>query len=189
MGVSRTPAEFRSKVAALPEVVIEAERRAVLANAKLAKDNALKELRKHVPSQRLKNVGKNGAKLNARYRIDGASGRSADIKAVGPWQFVEYPTENAPYAVTSKRAGGTRRSRSAAVNAGTYKHGARTSRGRTRGGRSAVISTPWGPRSYAIVVKRRRGRYPWRTAFQKTQREAPQAYQKAAHDALKRALR
>lgn len=210
MGVSRTTAEFRAKVAALPEVVIETERRAVLANAKLAKDNALKELRKHVPSQRLKNVGKNGSKLNARYKIDGASGRSADIKAVGPWQLVEYPTENAPYGIGSKYAAGTRKSRSKAILDGNYRVGAKKDRFRTvkvygddevtlvdkyrertgsSRGQRAMLRTPWGWRASAKVSKKRRGRYPWKTAFEKTQREAPQAYQKAAHDALKRALR
>lgn len=207
MGTSRTPDEFRRKVASLPSVVIETERQAVFANAKLAKANALKELRKHVPSQRLKNVGKNGSKLNARYTIDKASGRSADIKAIGQWQLVEYDAKNVPYGVGSKYATGSRKTKSKAILEGKYGAGedtlksgekrdrasrvaARTTAsGRVFGGRRAMLRTPWGWRAYVKVVKKRKGRKPWQTAFEKTQREAPQAYQKAADRALRRALR
>jgi hypothetical protein len=204
MGTSRTPAEFRRKVASLPEVVIEAERNAVLANAKAAKENALRELRKHVPSKRMKNVGRNGAKLNARYRIDNAQGRSADIKAVGPWQFVENDTRQVPYGVGSRYAKGSRKSRSAAILAGDYTVGASKEKFRTvkgadgskskvsRGsfqGRKAMLLTPWGWRASVKVTKKRQGKHPWKTAFLKTQREAPQAYQKAANTALRKALR
>lgn len=191
MGTSRTPAEFRAKVSALPSVIIEAERQAVLVNAKAAKANALRELRRHVPSRRLKNVGKNGSKLNVRYTIDKASGRSADVKAIGQWQLVEFDAKNVPYGIGSKHAGGTRKSRSAAIVAGTYRPGgAKTSKtGRVRGGRKAALRTPWGWRAYAKVTKKRQGKKPWRTAFEQTQRELPQAYQKAAERALRKALR
>lgn len=191
MGTSRTTAEFRQKVAGLPAVVVEAERLAVRANAQLAKDNALKELRRHVPSQRLRNVGRNGTKLNVRYTIDKASGRSADVKAVGPWQFVENDSRNVPYGVGSRYAQGSRRSRSAAILAGDYTVGAsRTSRsGRARAGRRAMLRTPWGWRASVKVAKKRQGKHPWRTAFEKTQREAPGVYQAAADKALRKALR
>lgn len=207
MGVSRTTAEFRAKVSALPSVVIETERQAVLANAKLAKANALKELRKHVPSQRLKNVGKNGSKLNVRYTVDKATGRSADIKAIGQWQLVENDSRNVPYGVGSRYAKGSRSSKSKAILAGTYGAGedtlksgkkkARESRlalrtnraGATLGGRRAMVRTPWGWRAYAVVRKKRQGKKPWQTAFEKTQQEAPQAYQKASEKALRKALR
>jgi hypothetical protein len=207
VGTSRTTAEFRRKVAALPSVVIEAERLAVRANAQLAKDNALRELRRHVPSQRLRNVGRNGTKLNVRYTIDRASGRSADVKAVGPWQFVEFDAKNVPYGVGSRYAKGSRKSRSAAILAGKYgagedtlKSGEKrerasriasrtTASGRLMGGRKAMLRTPWGWRAYAKVTKKRQGRHPWRTAFEKTQREAPGVYQEAAEKALRKALR
>jgi len=209
MGTSRTTAEFRQKIASLPDVVIEAERNAVLANAKAAKENALRELRKHVPSQRLKNVGRSGARLNARYRIDDALGRSADIKAVGPWQFVENDTRQVPYGVGSRYAKGSRKSRSAAILAGDYTVGARKDKFRTvkvygdadtvvdkfrertgsKQGRRAMLLTPWGWRASVKVTKKRQGKHPWKTAFLKTQREAPQAYQKAANTALRKALR
>lgn len=204
MGVSKTPAEFRAKVASLPSVVIETERQAVLANAKLAKANALKELRKHVPSQKLKNVGKNGSKLNARYTVDKATGRSADIKAVGQWQLVENDARNVPYGVGSKYAKGSRAAKSKAILAGTYRPGGATEKFRTtkdaegnrtkvstgfRGGRKAMVRTPWGWRAYVVVRKKRRGKKPWQTAFEKTKAEAPQAYLKASEKALRKALR
>lgn len=203
MGTSRTPAEFKAKVSQLPSVVIETERQAVLANAKLAKANALKELRKHVPSQRLKNVGKNGSRLNVRYTVDKATGRSADIKAIGNWQLVENDTKNVPYGVGSKFGPGDRNTRSKLILEGKYRPGGEAEvfkdkgRGKKktqvslgmRGGRKASVRTPWGWRSSVKVTKRRQGRRPWQRAFEKTKRELPDAYQRAADKALKRALR
>lgn len=211
MGVSRTPAELRMKVASLPAVIVEAERRAVEANARAAKANALAELRRHVPSGRLRNVGTKGAALGVKVTIDKASGRTADIKALGPWQLVEFDTKQVPYGVGSRHAAGTRRSRSKAIVAGTYRVGARKARtkkfevyggddgdvlighetftvGHTRG-RRAMIRTPYGWRASAKVQKARKGRHPWRTAYERTLSEAPAAYQKAAAQALRRALK
>lgn len=193
MGVSRTSAEFRAKVAALPAVIIEAERRAVEANAKAAKENALTEMRKHVPSGRLRNVGtKGGAKLSARYTIDRASGRTADVRALGPWQLVENDARNVPYGIGSRHAAGTRRARSKAIVAGTYRVGAAKTRKGTEGttrGRRAMIRTPYGWRASAIVTRARKGRHPWRTAYERTARGAPAAYQRAAETAMRKALK
>lgn len=209
MGTSRTPAEFAAKVATLPSVVIETERAAVRANAKIATDNAMSQLRRHVGSARLANVGKKGARLSARSRIDGASGRSADIRALGPWQLVENDTGKVPYAVTSRHAAGSRKTRARAALAGTYattgtrrftirwgvfSGGQQVDTIRIRGtrrvgGRRAMLATPWGWRATAKVRRARRGKRPWRTAYELTRRQAPQVYQRAANQALRKALR
>ena len=40
---------------------------------------------------RLSNVGKRGAKLNVRYDYQrGSRGKAVRVRAVGPWQFIEY---------------------------------------------------------------------------------------------------
>ena len=67
------------------------------------------ELERVVPSGRLRNVGKNGAKLSVRYDIKGTRNPTALITALGPWQFIESDTKAHP--ITSRYAGGSRAAR------------------------------------------------------------------------------
>lgn len=63
----------------------------------------------------LSGVGRDGkGKLGANFKTM-SDNKSSELRAIGPWQFVEFDTS--PRVVTSRYGGGSRRSRAAAVGA------------------------------------------------------------------------
>jgi hypothetical protein len=58
---------------------------------------------------RLSRVGKRGTKIGARYTII-EGGTRVVVRAVGPWQFVEYPRRGG-YAIPAKKGKGPNRKR------------------------------------------------------------------------------
>lgn len=155
MGVSRSLAEFQRKIAQLPNIADSVAKKAVVANARFAKQNALDEAKRVAPSGVLRNVGRRGSRLGASYKI-ASDGMSASVTPTGAWGLVEFDTKHVPYGVASRKNRGSRASRSAAVVAGQLK--------KPRG----AILTPQGPRAYAVIRKKRRAKQPWKKAFDKT---------------------
>lgn len=60
---------------------------------------------------KMSGVGKKGAKINARYdHQKGSRGLSIKVRAVGPWQFVEYPRRGG-YRIPKRNGRGPNRRR------------------------------------------------------------------------------
>lgn len=69
--------------------------------------------------------GAKDARISVRYDVKGERNPTALIRALGPWQLVEFDTN--PHFITSRRGGGSRRSRAARLGGS----GSRTLRGVT----------------------------------------------------------
>ena len=138
--MSRTVAEMVNKLTSTGRTITSTTQPALRAMAGKAEASVLAEARKIVPDLNLSGVGTKGAKIGVRTRV-GAT--HAEVKATGPWQFIEFRTK--AHVITSKRFTGPRRGRGERVAAGQ-----RTLRAGFRGlGVSgAAIRTPYGPRTY-----------------------------------------
>jgi len=125
---------------------------------------------------KLSQVGKNGARLGVNYRVvgkgDDVQGR---VRATGPWHLVEYAIN--AHLITSKRAGGSRRSRARRFEEGATGEG-------IGGGRSAMLRTPYGPRPYVIHPGTRNPKKPWQRAVPVVTKIVPIAYQKAINELM-----
>lgn len=125
---------------------------------------------------RLSQVGRNGAKLGVNYKIIGKGlDASARIRATGPWHLVEYRL--GPHVITSKRAGGSRRSRARRFEEGAAGEG-------IGGGRHAMLRTPYGPRPFVIHPGTSHPAKPWTRAVPIVSRTTPVVYERAAQALL-----
>jgi len=179
MGTSKSTAEFARKIHELTKVPARVEKLAVRSNARTAKGNAENAVRAATGgSAKLRNagalvrapgvsrvVGTKGAKLTVSSKL-ATSGNAATVKAVGPWQLIEYPTKQhfiGP-AGLAKVTKGSKSGRSTA---------------KARDGRATAVKTPYGLKRF-VYVKGTRGKFPWKKAREKTEREAPLAVKKFA---------
>jgi hypothetical protein len=90
------PAKSAADVAKRMQQVGEAARKAqnisVTRAAMAMKVVHLAGLAQDVPSGRLRNVGKGGAKVGVRYKLHGTSASpTAIVEATGPWQIINNP--------------------------------------------------------------------------------------------------
>jgi len=199
MGVSSSPAKFVLKVNELTKVPERVALTAVRVNAKNAGSNAEKSVRSATNgSGRLRNagalvrapgaqrrvVGRKGARLRVSTRV-APGGQFATIKALGPWQLIEYPTvshEIGPSGQTKDVLAGPtlsgRKLKSKSGRAGA----------KGRQGRAKALRTPYGLKR-RVYVKGTKGKFPWRAARLKTYREAPLAIKKAATAELAKVFR
>jgi len=151
MGVSHSPAELQRKLATFQVNLANRNVRQITEAAKTIKAATLLSAAAATGGDgRLNNAGKSGARLGVGYTItkSGDDAR-ARVKARGPWQLVEHPLK--PHVITSRYAGGSRRSRAAAVAAGR----------KLKGGRRAIVQTPFGPRRFVHHPGVRTPKRPW----------------------------
>jgi hypothetical protein len=80
-----------------------AQRSSVGAGSLALRRSVEQERSRVAPSGRLRNVGRNGAKLGVRYDIKGTNNPTALIRATGPWQIIENRTS--AHIIVAKRLG------------------------------------------------------------------------------------
>ena len=199
MGVSISPVVFARKVNELTKVPERVALTAVRVNAKNAASNAEKSVRSatngsgrlrnagalvRAPGSQRRVVGRKGARLGVSAKV-APSGKYATLRALGPWQLVEYPTvshEIGPAGQTKDLLSGPtlsgRKLKSKSGRAGA----------KGRQGRAKALRTPYGLKR-RVFVKGTKGKYPWRVAKLKTYREAPLAVKKAAAVELAKVFR
>ena len=122
---------------------------ALEAMAKKAEVTIIRSARTVVPDLNLSGVGVKGSRIGTKHVI---GTRTAVVRAVGQWQFIEYDTK--PHIITSKGLEGTRKSRQEAV-------AAKRSLKIKRGAKFSRLGTPFGPRFY-VKHPGTKGQHPWR---------------------------
>lgn len=181
MGTTTSTAVFARKINQLQKVPDRIALTAVKVNVKNAAVNADRAVKAATNgSARLRNVGavvrapgqaqgrvvgRKGATLKVAAKVS-PGGKSGTVRAVGPWQLIEYPTKQhfiGPAGV-KKTATGSKSGRAGA---------------KAREGRAKALKTPYGIKRW-VYVKGTRGKFPWRKAKDKTAREAPTAMRQAA---------
>lgn len=145
MGTSRTVAELEAKLKRLPADQTKAVEITARRIGQVGKAAFLRQAQADNSGKlTMRNVGKNGVKLGVRYKIDGPPERkTVEFKpSTGrlAWRILQGGAK--PHIITSKHAGGTRKSRAQRVEAGN-----KLLRGGGRGGR-AVLRTPLGQRRW-----------------------------------------
>ncbi len=198
MGTSTSTKQFARKVAELTKVPLRVSTVAVKVNVKNGAGNAERAVRAATGgSARLRNagavvrapgssrvVGVKGAKLTVSSKVQG-NGQAGTLRAVGPWQLIEYPTQKhdiGPAGLGKDVLSGPTLS-GRALKSKSGRAGAKT-----RQGRATALRTPYGLKR-RVHVKGTRGKYPWRKAREKTTREAPAALHKAAFAELTKVFR
>lgn len=121
MGTSRSVAELGGKLRKIPAEMAKANEASANRIGMLAKGQFLDTARADNHGKlEFRNVGKRGAKLGIRYQVDGpAERKTVDIRpSTGriAWRILESGAR--PHVITSKRAGGSRRSRAQRVRSG-----------------------------------------------------------------------
>lgn len=182
MGTSRSSAEFLAKLAALPDR-LQGEQlvRVARAGAVEAERVLTASARNVAPSGRLRNVGKNGARLGVRSQQVNVGGQMRSefvVKATGPWQLVENGT--VPHGIGPRSWGGTRKARrqlaeELAAEPGSRGQVAAFTRHRRRAGKGAEALKIGGTlREYAMHPGTR-GKHPWKIGKDYAQRTVPLA--------------
>lgn len=182
MGTSRTVGEFVGKLARIPGSFQEAQRQAAPKVGMVGKRILLDQAQQDNGSLKFRNAGKNGSKLGAGYDVRDAGGKKLiEVKPRG-WVWAILQGGAKPHVITSKYAGGSRKSRQQRVEGGQ-----RLQRGGGRGGR-AVLRTPAGYRRWVKHpgVKPKRTFTKARDRFFK---EAPSIAKKEYDEALRRVFR
>lgn len=151
--VGRSAALRLRKIAAEVE---KAQRSAVSHAALEAKTAHLDALRRVVPSARLRNVGKSGARLGVRYDIKGTQNPTALVRATGPWHLIENPIK--AHEIRPRRR---------------------------RGGRRAVL-TPDGPRAVVQHPGVRNPKRPWQSGRPVAEERVKRIVGRTYVDAFKR---
>lgn len=176
MGTSRGVSDLAAKLNRAATAIARADKTAVERTALKIKRAAEVERNRAVGSDgRMSNVGRSGARLGVRYDLRAGQNPSAVVRATGPWQLVENNTRS--HLVTSRYARGTRARRSRAGLFGPQQPGA------LRGGRRAVILTPWGYRRYARHPGTR-GKRPWKNSLERSTRNLDNEAARPFRDAL-----
>lgn len=156
--MSRTVAELVTKLTSTGRTITSARTLALRAMGDHTKTVILDSARDIAPDLNLSGVGKNGTKIGVRYTV---GSQAAEVRATGPWQFIEYDTK--PHIITSKGLRGTRKSRQAAVQARRslpLRRGAETTRLNINGSFRFYVNHPG-----------TKGQHPWRNGVN---RAAPQ---------------
>lgn len=105
MGVSRSPAELAAKLESFGKVHLSAaQREGVRKGALLVTTAVRRELARAVPSGRLRNVGKRGARVSVGFDAPKSlSNPVALVRMRGPAHLVENPT--APHRIAPRKRG------------------------------------------------------------------------------------
>lgn len=175
MGTSRTALELGHKLNAAGDALVRANVTVVTRAALKVKLAAEAERTKVTGGDgRLSNVGRRGSRLGVASTVT-PSGPSAIVRATGPWQIVENDTR--AHRITSKYAGSTRARRSLTGVSGPQLPGS------VRGGRRAVVLTPFGYRRY-VRHPGTHGKHPWRKAMTVSTRNLSNEVATPIRDAL-----
>lgn len=196
MGVSRDPREFLNKVNSLPDAMETIAEKAIRANAKTARENALKEARKAAGGDLIlghagallragdgRVVGRKGARLNVTDKpVQGVAGWRR-VSAEGPWPLINNDLE----AHEVFPAGYDKELEIGPVPPGQRRKKTRSGRAgaKTRAGRSKALRTPLGPRRRAFIP-RIRGKRIWQRAQKQTERQVEGTVKKLAQDELRK---
>ncbi len=92
MGESATAAQFAAKIMDAADNIAGSRRKAIEAAALVAKGNMLDAYRAAGVGQRLRGVGKAGARVGVRYDVKGHANPTALVKATGPVHLANNPT-------------------------------------------------------------------------------------------------
>ncbi len=158
--MSRTVAELVHKLTSTGSAINSSRSLALKAMAEATKTSVLNEARHIAPDLNLSGVGRNGARINARYTI-GVS--AAEVKATGPWQLIENDAK--PHVIASRGLRGTRKSRAAKVNAGD--------RLQMRGGADTTRLAINGSYRFYVQHPGTKGQHPWRNGINQIQPKLP----------------
>lgn len=130
-----------AQVAARMEKVATAVTKAHASAVKQAVGAVQSSVQSFSPS-RLSGVGKSGAKLSVSVKVTGGTEPQGSVKAVGPWQLIEYDTSK--HLITPKGAAGSRAARVRAAG-GSLSRRVAFGAGRVR------VGSTFGPGSFAGV--------------------------------------
>lgn len=145
MGVSRSTGEFLRKMDLFPKALAKANQDAANRIGLQAKQTLLSAAQgDNAGKLTMRNFGKSGIKLGVRYKVDGPPEKKViEVKPstgrIG-WRVLQGGAK--PHVITSRYAGGSRKSRAQRVEGGQ-----KLLRGGGRGGR-AVLRTPAGYRRW-----------------------------------------
>lgn len=153
--MSRTPAQFGMKLARLQQEVTTIPPHAVDRAALMVTTSVRRELASALPSGRLRNVGKRGAKVSVGYNVKGTRNPTALVRMRGPAQLVERDTR--PHAIAPRRRGAR-----ALRNAGA--------RGERSTNRRALAIPGVGMRP-SVRHPGTRGKHPWARGVMRVQHE------------------
>jgi hypothetical protein len=171
MGISRTGAEFADKFAQVPRAMELAQREAARQVAKAGQEIVLDKARMdNKGTLRWRNVGKRGTEIRATATASPA-GNGREVITVRPrgnlpWAVLEKGRRS--YVVTSRYAGGTRKSRQQRVEAGQP-----LQKGGGRGGK-AVLNIPGMGRRRWVRIPAMRGKKTFTVGTEKFYRVAPE---------------
>lgn len=127
--------------------------------------------------------GATGAKLSVRYDVKQFGDKTVGlIKAVGPWQLIEYDTKG--HLIVSKKLGGTRKRRTG-LDSGLFVRAAGKRITTTRSGTRGAVFTPQGFRAYARHPGTT-GKRPWHRGIDRGTPAATLAYTAAIRADFKR---
>lgn len=125
---------------------------------------------------RLSNVGRNGARVGARYDIQGARNPTALVRATGPLHLLDNPTK--PHQITAKvKKGRSRASRSAFYNAIFGGDGGFAN--------TTPMRTPYGPR-YRVNHPGTKGKQTWKRAVDAASPAIPRLFAAQQRTELRR---
>lgn len=154
---SRVGSQAATRIRKISTEVQKANRTAVNQAALAAKSALLDSLRNEVPSGRLRNVGRSGAKLGVRYDVRGTSNASALVRATGPWQLVEKPIK--PHEIRPRGRGSKRK---------------------------RALATPWGPRASVDHPGVRNPKKPWAKGQRRAEQQARKVIERTYSSAFRR---
>lgn len=176
MGTSHSFGELADKFGKLAEEMPQVAKKGTTAAAKAAKEVFVTFIGVATGGDMvLNNVGK-GARLGVTYKVTGEGATAkARVRPTGPIHLVEYRIN--PHLITSKRAGGSRRSRFRRFSEGTAGEG-------IGGGRRAMLRTPYGPRPFVIHPGIKFPLKPWTRAVPVVKEVTPVVYEKETTAAL-----
>lgn len=162
-----------------------APRAAVSAAALRVKLAALAELRRAVPSGRLRNL--RNARLTVGYDVVGTTKPTALVLAKGPWPIVESGTK--PHVIVPKKLGKGGRGKVAKHNSKQALYDALFG-GNTAGSFTGQkpMKTPYGPR-FSVQHPGTQGKHPWAKAVAAEAVKSPPSMAQAALAEIRKALR
>lgn len=161
MGTSTSVSEFVGKINNSADRLRKSGKATVGAGAQAAKQIIEAQMTAATGDRRLS--GRNNARIGVQYKVFDRRVTVANVRAFGPAHLIERPT--AAHAITSKHAGGSRRSRGGRA-VGALLGGSATG---FRGGRRSVLNIPGiGYRKYAFHPGTK-GKYPFRKGAELSQ--------------------
>jgi len=186
VGTSHSPLELAAKFERMREGLLAADKKGVAAGAALVAASTRAQLSAATKgTNRLRGVGKAGARLSVRTIPETGVDPAVLVQAVGPWQIIEGDTQ--PHTILPRGVGRARgRSRAARHAAKQQLYEALFGGGGFAG--VTPLAMPWGPRFRALHPGTT-GKHPWKTGVEQVEPKILPVIQAETHAAMVRAFR